>query len=279
MIEAVNLTKIYRGGLHALKSVSFSSRGKINTIIGRNGAGKTTLTRILSTQLMPSSGTATINGFDILTETEKVRRSIVSIPQEASPLGILTALEQVKLFLIARGLSFMAAQQEAVRALDLLGLREFKNATADTLSGGMKRKIFVAMALGANADVVFLDEPTTGLDPISRIEVWSAVKEIHSEIFLTTHYMEEAQQLSDYVFLVDSGTITDRGTVRELLDRFRGKVRVESTSADLGGTRIGNLYIRYEEAENAADLVKKGYTVKPITLDDIFLQRGVSLES
>ncbi|MEM0158125.1 MAG: ABC transporter ATP-binding protein [Thermoplasmataceae archaeon] len=279
MIEGIGLTKVYRGGLVALRNVSFKSTGKINTIIGRNGAGKTTLTRILSTQLLPTSGTATVNGYDILEETENVRRSIVSIPQEASPLGILTALEQVKLFLIARGRSFAAAHEEAVKALDLLGLREFRNATADTLSGGMKRKIFVAMALASNADVVFLDEPTTGLDPISRMEVWSAVKEIPSEIFLTTHYMEEAQQLSDYVFLVDAGMITDRGTVSELLNRFRGKIRVEATSPEFGGTRIGNIYIRYEDAENAADLVRMGCTVKPITLDDIFLQRGVSLES
>ena len=278
MIQCDNLTKKYGDGFLALNSVSFMTTGRINTLIGRNGAGKTTLTRILSTQLLPSSGTATINGLDINKDVSAIRRSIVSIPQEASPLGILTAQEQVSMFLVGRGLSFRSAREESRIALELLGLGEFKNQPADKLSGGMKRKIFVAMAVASKADTVFLDEPTTGLDPISRIEVWSAIREIDSEIFLTTHYMEEAQDLSENVYLMDHGNITAHGSVRELLMPFAGKVRVESRKELPGSIRIGTLWISYANSEDSTEFLRQGCSIKPISLDDVFISTGVAIE-
>ena len=279
MIHCENLTKKYSDGFTALNSVSFETTGRINTLIGRNGAGKTTLTRILSTQLMPTSGTASINGMDITKDVDQIRRSIVSIPQEASPLGILTAQEQVGMFLIGRGHSFRSAKEESRIALESLGLGDFRNLPADKLSGGMKRKIFVAMAIASRAETVFLDEPTTGLDPISRIEVWSAIREIESEIFLTTHYMEEAQDLSEHVFLLEHGNIAASGTVKDLLRSFSGKVRVESHTEIPDAIKIGAMWISYVTADETSEYLGKGCTIKPISLDDVFISRGVEVES
>lgn len=279
MIECHELSKVYSDGFTALNSVTFRTSGRINTLIGRNGAGKTTLTRILSTQLLPTSGTASINGLDIHRDLNAIRRSIVSIPQEASPLGILTAMEQVSMFLVGRGNTFRTAKREAAIALEKLGLHEFRHEPADKLSGGMKRKIFVAMAIASGADAVFLDEPTTGLDPVSRIEVWSAIREIESEIFLTTHYMEEAEDLSENVYLIDHGSLKSSGSVRELLRPFEGKVRVESRSEIPDSVHIGLLWIGYTDSRNAEDYISKGCTVKPVSLDDVFLSTGAPLES
>lgn len=278
MIETKNLTKKYSDGVLALNNVSFSADKRVTSIIGRNGAGKTTLLRILSTQLMPTSGGALVNGVDIIKHPDRIRTKIVSIPQEAAPIGVLTAFEQVKMYLVGRGFSFSSSTQEANRSLDDIGLKEFKHTPTDTLSGGMKRKVFVAMALASNADVVFLDEPTTGLDPLSRMEVWSAIRQIDSDIILTTHYMEEAQELSDEVILVETGNILEQGTVTNLLSRFDQLVRAETTKRCEDCIKVANTYIRYIHKDKVREYVEKGFTVKSITLDDLFISRGVTLE-
>lgn len=278
MIETNKLTKKYGDGLLALNSVSFNADKRVTSIIGRNGAGKTTLLRILSTQLMPSSGEALVNGIDIIKHPDRIRSRIVSIPQEAAPIGVLTGFEQVKMYLVGRGFSYISSTEEANRALDAIGLREFKNTPTDTLSGGMKRKVFVAMALASNADVVFLDEPTTGLDPLSRMEVWSAIREINSNVILTTHYMEEAQELSEDVILVETGNILEHGTVESLLSRFDGSVRAETNTKCDDCIRIANTYIKYISRNRVREYVDKGFTIKSITLDDLFISRGVNLE-
>ena len=136
----------------ALKDISAEMSARVTTIIGRNGAGKTTLLRILSTQLMPTSGKATIFGLDVVHQAREIRKRIVSIPQEASTIGILTPMEQVSMYLVGRGFSKADARKATLDALDAVGLHEARNNPADTLSGGMKRKCFVAMALAANAD-------------------------------------------------------------------------------------------------------------------------------
>jgi ABC-type multidrug transport system, ATPase component len=154
-----------------------------------------------------------------------------------------------------------------------------RNKPSDTLSGGMKRKMFVALALASNAELVFLDEPTTGLDPLSRLEIWSAIKKLSGNVLLTTHYMEEAENLSDVVYLQDSGHIIDRGTVKKLLSRFSGKVRIESQTELSDSFRVGGIYVKYDAIENSETYIREGRTVKKITLDDLFIMRGVDLES
>ncbi len=279
MIEVKNLVKKYSDDVVALRGISFNANERLTSIIGRNGAGKTTLLRILSTQLMPTSGSVTINGIDIIRKPDDIRNKIVSIPQEASPIGVLTAFEQVKLYLVGRRFSYMEATREANRSLNEIGLGDFKNTPTDTLSGGMKRKVFVAMALASNAEIVFLDEPTTGLDPLSRMEVWSAIRQIDSHVILTTHYMEEAMELSDEVFLVDTGNIIEQGTVESLLSKFEGMFRAETTEPCSDCIRVSNTYIRYIKKNKVQEYLEKGFTIKNVTLDDLFISRGVSLES
>lgn len=279
MIYTEDLTKVYSDGTRALSGVTLDLKERVTTIIGRNGAGKTTFSRILSTQLEPTSGSASINGFDVMKDAKKIRARIVSIPQEASPLGVLTPLEQVKMYLVGRGMSLVDSNTVAVKTLDQIGLRDAKNRPADTLSGGMKRKVFVSMALASNADVTFLDEPTTGLDPISRIEVWSALRELGGEVILTTHYMEEAQELSNRVILFEKGKVIEDGTVKSLLKRFEGKVRIESQNLEEFDVRIGRMKIKYVKKEEAENYVIRGNNVKSITLDDVFLIHGVTFES
>lgn len=274
MIEAINLTKIYKDGIKALDNLTFSSNARVVTLLGRNGAGKTTLTRILSTQLLPTSGLARVEGYDVVKDANKVRKMIASIPQEAKPVGIASPMEHLVMYLTARGFSFKDANEVSRKVLKEVGLWEVKDKPSDELSGGMKRKIFVAMALAANAEVVLLDEPTTGLDPYSRLEVWSILKSIKSKIVLTTHYMEEAQELSDEVILLNKGRLIAKGSIEELLSRFKDKVRVEG----IGDIKIGRLKISYIDRDKATDFIGK-YVIKPITLEDMFIiYGGESLE-
>lgn len=279
MIEIKGLSKKYDRKTYALQNVDALVERRVTTVIGRNGAGKTTLVRILSTQLYPTAGTAVIEGLDILRETKKVREIISSIPQESQLIGILSPLEQMKLYLIARGYTAHQATVESKDALDQLELYEFRNVASDTLSGGTKRKVFVAMALAAKAAIIFLDEPTTGLDPLSRMEVWSAIKRLSSKIILTTHYMEEAQELSEDVVVIDQGKIIAQGNINKLLSSYNGKMRAEKLDGEEYDIKIANIAIKYIGQDRIDEFITKGYDLKRISLDDIFLSKGVLLES
>ena len=277
MIEINNLSKRYPDGTVALNRLSLKLNKRITTILGRNGAGKTTIIRILSTELLPTSGSASINKLDVVKDADKVRDVISSIPQEIRPMGIANSYDHITMYLNARGIpskEIDSLTEKALRDLNLWHLR--KKPTAD-LSGGMRRKVFVAMALASKAEVIFLDEPTTGLDPISRMEVWSAIKNLKSTtIIITTHYMEEAKELSDEVVLIDRGKKMGQGTVAGLLKRFDGNVRVEGPE---GKYKIGATCISYMKADKAERLLKKGYSIKPVGLEDLFVIHGDTLES
>jgi ABC-2 type transport system ATP-binding protein len=277
MIETKSLTKKYDDGTVALGRLSLTLNKRITSILGRNGAGKTTAIRILSTQLLPTSGTAKINDLDVVEDASLVRDIISSIPQEIKPMGIANSYDHISMYLNARGIpsnEIDALTEKALKDLNLWHVR--KKPTAD-LSGGMRRKVFVAMALASKAEVIFLDEPTTGLDPISRIEVWSAIKKLKSTIIITTHYMEEAKELAEEIVLIDHGKKIAQGTIPELLKRFGGKVRVEGPK---GRYKIGTTNISYMRQADAKRLLSKGYTLKPVSLEDLFVIReGVSLES
>ncbi|MCL5675448.1 MAG: ABC transporter ATP-binding protein [Candidatus Marsarchaeota archaeon] len=274
MIEIKGLKKKYGDGTYALKGIDLTLKEKATAVLGRNGAGKTTLLRILSTQLLPTGGHATIDGYDVVTDADKLRKRMVSVPQEAGPLGYLTPEEHIKIYLTARGMSFSNARQEAARALKSIGLWEFRDKTADELSGGMKRKIFVAMALASDADIIFLDEPTVGLDPISRIEVWSALRSLGSKMVLTTHYIEEAKELTKDIVMIDGGRAKAHGTVERLLRKSAGMVRVESTTSEEGEYKIGGIAISYVKASEAGRYAERGYIVKPVDLEDLFIMKG-----
>jgi ABC-2 type transport system ATP-binding protein len=271
MIEIKNLTKKYGDGTLALNNLSLTLNKRITSILGRNGAGKTTAIRILSTQLLPTSGSAKINDLDVVKDANLVRDVISSIPQEIKPMWIANPYDHVSMYLNARGIPFEEIDELTERALKDLNLWSVKDKPADDLSGGMKRKVFVAMAIASKAEVIFLDEPTTGLDPISRIEVWSALKKLKSTIVITTHYMEEARELSEDIVLIQHGRKIAQGSTNELLESFGEKVRVEGPK---GKYRIGTTNISYMTQKAAKSLLGKGYTIKPVGLEDLFIIHG-----
>lgn len=222
VVEVSNLGKTYPGGTEALRDVSFSiERGHVFCLLGRNGAGKTTLLRILATQLQPSTGRATVFGLDIPHEAEKVRTRIAVLPQEARPQMMLSAFDHVRMMCLIRGMSRAEATRRANQILEQFDLWEHRNKVCADLSGGMRQRVLLCMALIADPELLFLDEPTIGLDPLGRRQVWAAVRRLTkagTTVLLTTHYMDEAEHLADNLAIIEKGKVTFLGTVDEAKD-------------------------------------------------------------
>jgi ABC-2 type transport system ATP-binding protein len=201
-----------------LKGVDFEvEKGSIFALLGSNGAGKTTVVKILTTLLKQDSGTATVNGFDVASKPDCVRQSISLTGQFAAVDEILTGQEN--LIMIARLRHLKNSRQAADDLLKRLGLTEAAGRRVSTYSGGMRRRLDIAMSLTGKPQIIFLDEPTTGLDPEGRIEVWKTVKELADNgttVFLTTQYLEEAEQLADKITILHEGRIIVNGTLAEL---------------------------------------------------------------
>jgi ABC-2 type transport system ATP-binding protein len=217
VIHVQGLTKSYNK-VEALRGVDFDvARGSIFALLGPNGAGKTTVVKILSTLLRADSGTASVNGFDIATQAAAVRKSISLTGQFAAVDEILSGRENLVLVAHLRHLSNPGKLADAL--LDRFSLTEAGVRRVSTYSGGMRRRLDIAMSLVGNPDVIFLDEPTTGLDPEARIEVWQAVKELAEHgttVLLTTHYLDEAEQLADRIAILRGGRVVVNGTLEEL---------------------------------------------------------------
>jgi ABC-2 type transport system ATP-binding protein len=285
-----HLTKIYSNSkTRALDSVSFSlpSRG-IFVLIGRNGSGKTTLVRILATELEPTSGKASINGIDVVREAPKLREKIAIVPQEARPIPWMSPTQTVMSYLLWRGFDYGEAKRRALSALENLGLGESSDAMNRSLSGGMRRKLMVATVLSSEAEVIFLDEPTTGLDPISRREFWKTLRDIGKErfTFLTTHYLEEAEELADHIGILDRGSLIRMGTLEELRKsvNYNYSMRILSNPGSslpalengevVTGTdeNVRILTVEEEAFRISRKLARDGFkfTINPLSLDDIF---------
>ncbi|MBN3555815.1 ATP-binding cassette domain-containing protein [Fictibacillus nanhaiensis] len=205
-----------------LKGVDFEvQRGEIFALLGSNGAGKTTVVNILSTLMKADDGEALICGIDVDRQPDGVRQSISLTGQFAALDGMLTGRENLMMIAKLRGVHNPA--QVADRLLARFSLTEAANKRADQYSGGMKRRLDIAMSLIGTPEVIFLDEPTTGLDPEARIEVWNTVKELANggtTILLTTQYLEEAEQLADRIAILHGGVIIKTGTLQELKEMF-----------------------------------------------------------
>ena len=216
-IYAHGLEKSFKE-LRVLRGVDFEvARGSIFALLGSNGAGKTTVVRILSTLLKADAGTARVHGFDVLAQAADVRESISLTGQFAAVDEILTGREN--LVLIARLRHLRDPGAIADDLLRRFSLTEAGNRRAATYSGGMRRRLDIAMSLIGNPPVIFLDEPTAGLDPQARIEVWQSVKELAdggTTVLLTTQYLEEAEQLADRIAILHQGRIIVSGTLAEL---------------------------------------------------------------
>lgn len=220
-IQVNGLRKSYKN-LQVLKGVDFEvKKGSIFALLGSNGAGKTTIVRILTTLLKQDLGTAAVNGFDVAAKPEAVRQSISLTGQFAAVDEILTGREN--LILIARLRHIQDPKPVADELLKRFGLTDAADRRVSTYSGGMVRRLDIAMSLVGKPQLIFLDEPTTGLDPEGRLEVWKTVKELANSgttVFLTTQHLEEAEQLADRIAILHEGRIIANGTLTDLKKLF-----------------------------------------------------------
>lgn len=220
-IEVKGLRKSYKDA-EVLRGVDLAvKRGEIFALLGANGAGKTTMVKILTTLLKHDGGSAAVNGYDVASQPDHVRQSISLTGQFAAVDEILTGREN--LVMIAKLRHLKNPRQIAEELLNRFGLTDAADRKVSAYSGGMRRRLDIAMSLIGQPPLIFLDEPTTGLDPEARLEVWKTVKELAGQgttVFLTTQYLEEAEQLADRIAILHEGRIIAEGTLSELKQRF-----------------------------------------------------------
>jgi ABC-2 type transport system ATP-binding protein len=233
-IEVHSLTKAY-GGVTVLDGVDLAvRRGSIQALLGANGAGKTTVVRILATLIKADAGTARVAGFDIAREGRQVRRNISLTGQYAAVDGAQTGMENLSMMGRLAGLSRRAARTRAAQMLERFDLTDAGRRKVATYSGGMRRRLDLAISLTGRPSVVFLDEPTTGLDPASRQAMWQIVLTLAKSgvtVLLTTQYLDEADRLADRIAVLDRGRVIAEGPVAEL-KRQVGEQRLDLTATD-----------------------------------------------
>ena len=301
VIKAEGLTKIFNKHLVAVDHVNFSvKRGEIFGFLGPNGAGKTTTINMLITILRPTEGKASILGYDIAKQNNEVRYSIGLVPQEYTADEDLTGYENILLCADLYGISHEVSKKRALELLELVELTEFKDKKVQTFSGGMRRRLELACGLINRPKVLFLDEPTLGLDVQTRSATWNYItrlkKEFGMTLFMTTHYLEEADALCDRIAIIDHGKIIVVGTPTELKDSLGGDIITVGIQKDVDITGLikkiehvkevkkenDTYMIKSENGEITAPLIiealrKEGHIVtrlsltKP-TLNEVYLQ-------
>ena len=294
-IQASGLTKTFKD-LRAVDALDLSVRpGELFSLLGPNGAGKTTTLKMLCCLLRPSSGTATIMGHDIRTDALAVKQIIDISPQETALAGNLNAWENLSLIGRSHGIAKATVRQRSAELLDLMGLRDRSKERVKRFSGGMMRRLSIAMALVSDPQVLFLDEPTLGLDPQSRARLWAEIKQLKGDktLVLTTHYLEEADSLADRIAIMDHGKIVSEGTAKELkasiaesnIMRLEAEGLTDEIVQELRGLypdirRVeGGIEITAEEIDLYAiqDILRprgvaiRSSALKTATLDDVFL--------
>jgi ABC-2 type transport system ATP-binding protein len=293
IIEAQDLVKIYRkSSVHAIDGLTLDiKRGRIFTLLGRNGAGKTTFLRIATTQLLPTSGTMRVFGLDVVKDPKQIRRRIAITPQEGRPLFTLNARDHVALSLMMRGASREEALARIESVLKTLDLDSVGRVHSEELSGGLRQRILIAMTIVCDVELMFLDEPTIGLDPLGRRKVWEELIRLKNEerrtIVLTTHYMDEAESLSDNLAIIDKGHVLAQGNPREVKERNIGpKIRIDVTHgftfeelSTYGKTiKAGNLLRVFTNDDVAEEISREALrrkvpiSISPVTLDDVFVE-------
>ncbi len=254
IISVRGITKAY-DQLKALDNVSLTvKRGGVTALLGPNGAGKTTLVRVLTTLLSPTSGQATVNGFDVVSHAQQLRSSIGLAGQYAAVDEILSGRENLEMVARLYRLSPSESKNRAAELLKQFDLQDAADRPAKTYSGGMRRRLDLAASLVIKPKMLFLDEPTTGLDPRSRFILWNIIRDLvagGTTVLLTTQYLEEADQLAQYIFVLDHGHIIAQGTADELKRQVGGDV-LELHLTD------------HQETEKAAGLIKNFGSGQPL---------------
>jgi ABC-2 type transport system ATP-binding protein len=235
-VEARSLRRTFKGGVEAVRDIDLTvSAGEVFGFLGPNGAGKTTTVRMLCTLLPPTAGSASVAGVDVVADPAEVRRRIGVALQEIGLDPVQTGRELLELQCGLYGITGADAQSRAAELLELLGLSDAADRRTKTYSGGMKRRLDLASALVHSPEVLFLDEPTTGLDPASRLTVWEEVRRINgagTTVFLTTQYLEEADKLCDRLAIIDAGEIVAEGTP----ERLKAQMGHDVVTLGLNGT-------------------------------------------
>jgi ABC-2 type transport system ATP-binding protein len=301
-IRADSLTRTFGDEVEAVRSIDLEVRqGEVFGFLGPNGAGKSTTVRMLCTLLPPTSGTATVAGADVDKQGAEVRKRIGVALQEAGLDPVQTGRELLELQCGLYGITGEAGKQRTRELLELVGLTDAADRRTKGYSGGMKRRLDLATALVHNPEVLFLDEPTTGLDPASRLTVWEEIRKINASgttIFLTTQYLEEADDLCDRLAIIDQGEIVAEGTPEALKAQIgKDVVSVELRGADPAETEReigelpglertvaedGTLHLYVEDgASSIAEIVRRldaatvnvgAISVARPSLDDVFLE-------
>ena len=289
IIEAENLTKVYGGKVKAVDHISFQvAEGEIFGFLGPNGAGKTTTIKMLNTLASITEGRATVAGHDVARDPGGVRKSIGVVPQELTADDELSGTENMMLMARLHQVSASAAKEKIPALLRLVDLKDAAGRKVKTFSGGMRRRLQLVMGLLHEPRVLFLDEPTLGLDVQTRSKMWQYIKGLNRDrgltVFMTTHYLDEADSLCDRIAIIDHGTIRISGTPAELKEAHGGDIitlTVTEGSEDLtaflsgiegvvGVTRDGRTYrIRLPKSEKALPAIFTGVIQKEAEIEDI----------
>jgi ABC-2 type transport system ATP-binding protein len=286
VIEARNLTKSY-ANTPVLKGIDLRvERGTMLALLGPNGAGKTTTVRILSTLLGFDGGTVLVDGHDVRTEPDKVRAVIGLTGQAAAVDELLTGRENLVMMGQLYRLTAASARTRAQELLEEFDLVEAAGRPAKTYSGGMRRRLDLAVSLIATPPVLFLDEPTTGLDPRSRLAMWEIIKNLlagGTTILLTTQYLDEADQLADRIVVIDGGKVIAEGTASELKSRV-GNDRLELTLADHESFRRAVAALGEDVIDSDAKEFSATVMIKDTNLDvrralDMLAEAGIAVQS
>ena len=282
-----NLCKQYAGGVLANQDISLTgSSGEILGILGPNGAGKTTLVRQITTELLPTSGSVTILGYDAIAEPNVAKSFLGVVPQEATLFDYLTVHQHLRIFAKLRGVHPRESGDVADRLIEQLDLTEHRNVEIKHLSGGLRRRVLLGIAATGRPAVMVLDEPTTGLDPQSRRNLWSLLRKTRKDgalVLLTTHSMEEAEALCDRVGIIQSGKVLALDTVPNLLTNYGFQFKAtyfHSGSAVKPNSQPVTMY-GADDQELVAIMKEKGinqFSVKNTSLEDVYLNMTGGLE-
>lgn len=291
-VEAKNLVKKF-GDFTAVDGVSFQvPKGSVLGVLGPNGAGKTTCVQMMTTLLTPTSGTATVAGYDVVSQPKQVRQSMGLTAQSATVDELLTGRENLRMIGDLYGLPGKRVKERADELLEKFSLSDAANKIAKSYSGGMRRRLDLAASLVAAPPVLFLDEPTTGLDPHARLELWEVLRTLVREgatLVLTTQYLDEADQLADNIVVIDRGKVIAEGTPLQLKDRSGAASLVVTVSRaeeveqaeQILRSRVEEVHVDRDarrmtapsEGVSALAAIANAFADAGIELDDIGLQR------